>query len=246
MRSISLRLFAAAACCIPPIHAASSSPFTVSSPSASKNWKIKLRSELKDGDNKDVLTLPKVELGIPLAPDLDFTIAAQYRTVDRTGRVQTHGLGDVSVKSKWNFHKSEGGGLSLAVEPKLSLPTGDASRSLGEGDAVVELPFIVGYKRGAWELGTEIGYNHVFGRKDDEAYIGVLALRRLTPSLRLGAELVATTPHVRFSTIETEANVGMKWALGKRLELKALAGRTLHKADHSATNKFKLGLDIKI
>ena len=133
----------------------------------------------------------------------------------------------------------------MAIEPVIKLPTGDAKKGLGNGDAEIELPLILGYKTGPWELGSEIGYSHVFRQHEDNAYIGFLAMRRVSKTLRLGAEIVVDTPDARFREFGTQANVGFKWRAARRIEISGLAGRTLSTPDHKATNKFKLDVEFK-
>jgi len=224
--------------------AALAAPFKVSSPKAASGPKLKIETEYKEGGAKGKLTLPKVEIKTPLAPGLDLAIKASYRAIREEGRFGRSGPGDLEVKSKWNFLSL--GDFAMAIEPLVSFPTGSARRGLGEGDVAFELPLILGYKTGAWELGAEIGYTHTHHqREDDIAYLGMLVMRRVLPTLRLGTEIVMETPRARLREADTFLNVGLKWGFGGRFELQALAGTSLDTADHQRVGKFKLAIETK-
>lgn len=222
---------------------ASGAPFTVSSPNTASTPKIKVSGEFKDRETKDTLTLPKVELKTPVASNLDVAIKLPYKTIWQTGHRTESGLGDIEIKSKWNFLRA--GNFAMATEPLVALPTGNARRGLGDDDVALELPLILGYKTGAWELGSELGYTHIFHQHHDGAYWGVLAMRRVLPMLRLGVEFVVEAPTALLREYDALANAGLKWGFGERYELQALAGRTLRTADHDATSKFKLAVEMK-
>lgn len=223
---------------------ASGAPFTVSSPNTASGPEIKVGGEFKDSETKDTLTLPKVELKAPVASNLDAAVELPYKTIWQTGSRTESGVGDLEIKSKWNFLRV--GRFAMATEPLVALPTGNARRGLGEDDVAIELPLILGYKTGAWELGSELGYTHIFHQHRDGAYGGVLVMRRVLPTLRLGAEFVVEAPTALLREYDTMVNAGLKWGFGGRFELQALAGRTLHTADHDATSKFKLAVKMKL
>jgi len=60
------------------------------------------------------------------------------------------GLEDMSLGAKWRFHESET--LSLAIEPQLFLPTGDETKSLGNGKTSMALTGILAYDTAPWRL----------------------------------------------------------------------------------------------
>jgi hypothetical protein len=224
---------------------ATAGPFTVSSPDAATRTKIKVEAELKDTPGKDTLILPKLELTMPVTPGLDVAIEGHVRTVDKAGARARTGFGDVELKAKWNFLKAGEKRIAMAIEPALSLPTGKHGRGLGEGHAGIALPLILGYKAGAWELGGEIGYEHVFGQADHNGYAGMLAMRRVTSNLRLGTEFVVEAGKMDFDRLDMLINTGFKLRIGRNSELQGLAGRTLHTADGQAANKFKIAYEVK-
>jgi hypothetical protein len=220
-------------------------PFTVSSPGAATQRKIKVEAELKDTPDKDTLILPMLELTMPVASGLSVAIKGHVRTIDRAGAATETGFGDVELKAKWNVLQASEGHVAVAIEPALSLPTGDRGRGLGDGRAGIALPVILGYKTRAWTLGGEIGYEHVFGSGDHEGYAGILAMRRVTSDLRLGTELVIEAKDMDLARLDTRMSAGFKFGIGKNGELQGLAGRTLHTADHRPANRFKIAYEVR-
>lgn len=222
-----------------PLRAA---PFTVSSPQASAVRKLKLEVEQKTLPGAKTDTMPKLQIKLPVRPGLDVALKAHWRTVERAGRRQS-GFGDMALKSKWTIRDAgrDGGRLALAIEPELSLPTGRGL--LGDGRPSLALPLILGVKDGAWTFGAELGFVHHFGPKTDKAYAAVLAQRRVAPGLSLGGELVHDRGDAFGGGGDLRAAAGLKAKLSKRVEVQALAGRSLHRADGQAENRFKLAVE---
>lgn len=73
-----------------------------------------------------------VSYGLIDPVDLVFTLPYHYLTVKEFGRkTRFDGIADLGFEVKWRFYEREG--LSLAVKPGLTLPTGDEENGLGAG-----------------------------------------------------------------------------------------------------------------
>ncbi|WP_394778109.1 transporter [Undibacterium sp.] len=59
-----------------------------------------------------------------------------------------HGIGDISVGSKWQFLDYQG--QLLVFKTELFLPTGDQQKGLGQGRRSVDLGLVDSYTRSAW------------------------------------------------------------------------------------------------
>lgn len=68
------------------------------------------------------------------------------------------GIGDMSVEIKWRFF--EKGGLSFALKPGITLPTGDEGKGLGNGKASYGLMLITTKEIETWAFHLNIGYMH--------------------------------------------------------------------------------------
>lgn len=79
------------------------------------------------------------------------------------------GLSDLSLELKWRFYEKEG--LSFALKPGLTLPTGNEKKGLGNGRPSYGLTFITTKELGAWAFHFNLGYtrNEYKLREDKEA-----------------------------------------------------------------------------
>ena len=78
-----------------------------------------------------------------LGESVDLVAGIPYlhvRTSDDTGNNTENGFSDTSLAVKWRFYEHDG--LSLAIKPGLTLPTGDDEKELGSGKATYSLFFI--------------------------------------------------------------------------------------------------------
>lgn len=105
------------------------------------------------GDNSDVI------LGIPY----------QYKRIKDSESTTRHdGISDVSIELKWRFYEKDG--LSLAIKPGISLPTGDDEKRLGAGRTTYGLFFITTRETRPWAFHLNLGYkrneNRMNERKD--------------------------------------------------------------------------------
>jgi len=66
------------------------------------------------------------------------------------------GISDISIESKWRFFEKDG--LSLALKPGITLPTGDRKRGLGTGRTAYSLFFITTKEVEPWAFHFNLGY----------------------------------------------------------------------------------------
>lgn len=119
---------------------ASASSFQVDSTSPASDLELKPSFELRDSDAKRTLVSPKIVLGMPVTPDLEFEVATGHRRVSRDGTSES-GLGDNALEFKWRLARESLGRPAFAVVPEPSLPTGLRRRGLGSGHAGLVVPF---------------------------------------------------------------------------------------------------------
>jgi hypothetical protein len=67
------------------------------------------------------------------------------------------GAADSTLELKWRFYDENG--LTLALKPGLSLPTGDENRGLGSGKTSWGLNFIAGYEAKPWNFMGNVAYS---------------------------------------------------------------------------------------
>jgi hypothetical protein len=89
--------------------------------------------------------------------DIVLGIPYQYIWTRRSGDTnRENGPGDVSLELKWRFYASDG--LSFALKPGFTLPTGDEVKGLGAGKATYSMFFITTKEIKPWEFHLNLGY----------------------------------------------------------------------------------------
>lgn len=101
--------------------------------------------------------------------DIVLSVPYQFWSLeDPESKEQGNGISDVGVEVKWRFYEKEG--LSLALKPGFTIPTGDEKKGLGTGRVTAYLYFIASKEIGPWAIHMNLGYtrseNNVDQRKN--------------------------------------------------------------------------------
>ena len=106
-----------------------------------------------------VPTIPFLTYGLTEATDIVFGLPYnEVVTDDAGGKSAVRGIGDASLELKTRFYEKEG--LSFAVKPGLTLPTGDENKGLGNGRASYHAFFIATKELQSWAFHLNLGYIH--------------------------------------------------------------------------------------
>lgn len=102
----------------------------------------------------------KAVLTYGLSDPLDLVFEVPYAWIRaKDGEtVREDGFADLLVALKWRFY--ERGGLSLAVKPAVTLPTGDDEKGLGNGRASCGVNLVSTYARDPWAFHVNLGVTH--------------------------------------------------------------------------------------
>lgn len=101
--------------------------------------------------------------------DIVFALPYQHIRVEDSGKsFSEDGLSDISLEIKWRIY--ENNGLSLALKPGITFPSGDEKKGLGTGKATYGI-FLIGTKTmEPWAFHVNFGYirneNSSNGRED--------------------------------------------------------------------------------
>lgn len=96
--------------------------------------------------------------GIINSADFILGIPYLWSTVKNNGITTSdeQGISDTTLEVKWRFFEKEG--ISLAVKPGISFPTGDKNEGLGAGKTGYHV-FLIGSKESApWAFHANLGY----------------------------------------------------------------------------------------
>jgi hypothetical protein len=102
--------------------------------------------------------------------DIVLGIPYQWSKVKKNGTVESEpdGISDISLEAKWRFFEKDG--LSFALKPGITLPTGDEDKGLGTGKVTYSLFFITTKEIEPWAFHLNLGYvrneNKIDERKD--------------------------------------------------------------------------------
>ena len=89
---------------------------------------------------------------------LDASIGIPYERIknDESGSSGLNGLGDMAIAAKGRFYGKNG--LSFAVKPILTLPTGDKDKQRGTGKITYSIFFIATKEVAPWAFHLNLGY----------------------------------------------------------------------------------------
>ncbi len=89
--------------------------------------------------------------------DVILGIPYQRNRMEETGSVtKRDGISDISLEMKWRFYEKDG--LSFALKPGITFPTGDEEKGLGSGRVTYHLFFIGTKEMKPWAFHLNLGY----------------------------------------------------------------------------------------
>lgn len=116
-------------------------------------------------------TVPVITYGMTDTLDIVLGVSYEYvKAEDSEGTSKVDGITDTSVEFKWRFYESRG--LSLALKPGVTLPTGDGEKGLGAGKMTYGLFLIAtlaGDDKAAFLKGAAVHVNLGYRRNENSA-----------------------------------------------------------------------------
>jgi opacity protein-like surface antigen len=140
-------------------------------------------------NNSEISTV--VTYGIRDTVDLVLGVPYQWlRTQDSEGTTRANGFEDVSFDVKWRFYEKDG--LSLAIKPGITLPTGNDEKGLGTGKVTYRAFFIATKELTPWMFHFNLGYylnENTQGDRKDLWHISLASEYQLVKGLRAVANI---------------------------------------------------------
>lgn len=169
-------------------------------------------------------TMPVVSVGLLDAVDLVAGVSYQRTTVDAAESRETRaGATDLAVDVKWRFYERDG--LSLALKPGLTLPTGDEAKGLGAGRSTQHLLLVAGAAAGPWSFTGNAGWTRNANRAGDREglwHASAAASRSLGRRWRAAVDAGADTdPDPASRRIPVFALAGLVYAVSDTLDMDA-------------------------
>ena len=133
---------------------------------------------------------PAVELNYGALPDTQLHLIVPLTSVEGPGMPAASGLGDIELGIKYRFVHGTNEWPQIGIFPLVELPTGDASRALGNGRTWFRLPLWVQQSWGPWTTygGGGAAVNSAPGERN-YPFGGWLLQRNFGKHLMLGGEI---------------------------------------------------------
>jgi hypothetical protein len=172
--------------------AAAGPPFLTDDPAPVefKHWEAYLFSSWDAARGSAQIEGPAIEFNLGAAPNLQLHLVVPFAAASFTGGPTMHGLGDVEIGVKYRFVEETKHRPQVGIFPMLELPTGNASRSLGNGRLWARLPLWLQKRWGPWT--TYGGGGFALNRAPDARdylFASWLLQRDLSARLTVGGEL---------------------------------------------------------
>ena len=135
--------------------------------------------------------------------------------------VKGNGIADLSLEAKWRFYEKEG--LSLALKPGFTIPTGDTEKGLGAGRPTYHLLFIATKQMKPWEFDMNVGYLYNENTASERKNIWSASLDaqvEVVKDLKLALDVgLATNPDSSSDTPPAYVLGGLIWSLRENLDI---------------------------
>ena len=181
-------------------------------------------------------TLPGLEshFGIHEKTELDLVTPLAFETPSGSGTA--HGYGDTLLGLKYRLVDESATSPLVSLVPKVTIPTGNSSRGLGNGGSQVFLAAAAQWHSDRFQTYANAGYwiNNGTGNRD-YWFVGWQAQYAFSATWLLGAEVFHTTSQFQGQPPSTGFNLGGYCVFDPHNQLLFSAGRGLQNA--AATNR---------
>ena len=141
-----------------------------------KKFQLEVNSEFNyDKETEEGVTVKEtggevatvLSYGVTDNVDVVLGLPYQWSKVKEDSEVTSkeNGISDMSLELKWRFYEKDG--LSLALKPGMTLPTGDDEKGLGAGRATYGLYFITTKEIEPWTFHLNLGYVRNENKSDE-------------------------------------------------------------------------------
>jgi hypothetical protein len=103
-----------------------------------------------------------------IADPVDIILSVPYQSWhsdELNSKTSESGLSDMAIETKWRLYEKEG--LSFALKPGFTIPTGDDKKDLGNGKMTYYLYFITSKEMNPWSFHLNLAYIRNENKEDD-------------------------------------------------------------------------------
>lgn len=179
-------------------------------------------TDCKHGDLPFGLTyglFRNVEAGMGLGGQFE----ERTEVLEETGAECTereHGMGDLTMASKWQFLDSCPLEVRHALAPSVKFPTADDDKGLGSGETDYDLTWIASRSLGETAgVHLNLGYSWVGGSDDDVLHYGLALDYQATESVQWIGEVFAKRERADGAETAVQSDTGLRWNAADGLTL---------------------------
>ena len=222
-------------------------PFQTDDPSVDPPGRIALLPFYQSTLAADARTgaLPGLEMhfGVLEGVELDVTTPLAFNTP--SGQGTQRGYGDTSIGLKYRLIPRSDGWPLVSLVPKVTVPTGNASRGLGNGASQVDLAVAAQVSRDGFQTYANIAY-WINNGSDNRNYwfLGMQAQYALSPAWIVGAEIFHNTAQTLDEPPRTGFNIGGYYVIDPNNQVLFSAGRGLQNAGQTNRVSVYVGYQI--
>jgi hypothetical protein len=155
---------------------------------------------------------------------VDVSLSIPYRFSHAENAESTEspdGLSDLVIEAKWRFYEKNG--LSLALKPGFTLPTGNEDKDLGNGRSAYYLSLIGSREVGTWAFHVNLVYVRNNNRGEDRKDLWHASLAStvdVIKNLKLVGDIgVGTNPERSSSTLPAYVLGGIIYSLKENCDI---------------------------
>lgn len=180
--------------------------------------------------------VPAFEFNIGAAPNLQLHVVVPGALCSQEHQPMAFGIGDIELGAKYRFvdESKKGWRPMIGIFPMLEVPSGDASRGLGNGGTWARLPLWIQKDVGSWTTYGGAGYtiNRAPGMRD-YPFAGWLLQRQVNKKWTLGGEVFGQGAPQVTGKSSTYFDAGGYYNFTPGFQLLFMAGHTFAGESHA-------------
>lgn len=230
---------------VPGVPPAWSSSFEVGDADTGSGLKLQVHAAHARSDAGVAWTRPALTLGWGFAEVFEIAFGTGYGIEHPRDGHRQQGSQDASVALKWRFHEEDedGQGVAWAVEPAISLPTGDRRAGMSEEEPLLSLPLRASNQIGKARVIGQLGYSHALETGLSAMGVAVLYEYRVVSDWVLGVEVL----HDRFLGQDAgnhlRGNIGFRWESTQGWQLSGSLGHSRAAGVEPAQTISRIGIE---
>ncbi|MFI5385051.1 MAG: hypothetical protein ACHQ50_02930 [Fimbriimonadales bacterium] len=194
-----------------------------------QHWEFYVASQYLHTRDSVSGTAPHFELNYGAAPNLQIHLITPCAFSRQIGSPNQWGYGDTEVGLKYRFVQEGKSTPMVGIFPLVEVPTGNQSRSLGNGQAQFFFPAWIQKSWGDWSSYGGGGFWHNPGAGNrDYWFFGWQAQRQVTKALSLGGEVFYRTAPTVGGNNTTGFNLGAVYDFNEGHHLLFSLGSDIH------------------